>query len=106
MKQYVCVKKAIFGDEQYYAGNVVPDEKIDPNRVKQLIDYGILSIVDVPEPTKESLEPENRLENANDTNGQSEQNKQNEQDSEKPDKQDESADKPDAEKPAGKKVKK
>lgn len=53
MKQYVCKKKANFGGERYYENDVVPVEKIDSSRVKQLIDYGILTVVDVPDPVAE-----------------------------------------------------
>lgn len=91
MKQYVCKKKANFGGEQYYAGNVVPAEKIDPTRVKQLTDYGVLSMVEMPEPTVEPPKPANQPESTDEQN-QSEQG--------------ESVDKPDAEKLAGKRGKK
>lgn len=53
MKQYVCKKKANFGGERYFSDDVIPAEKIDPSRVKQLIDYGILTVVDVPDPVVE-----------------------------------------------------
>ena len=98
MKQYICKKKANFGDKRYYKNDVVPAEKIDPSRVKQLIDYGILSAVDVPEPTVEPPEPANQPESADVQQGQDEQQ------GESADKSD--AEKPDAEKPAGKRGKK
>lgn len=59
MKQYICKKKANFGGERYFSDDVIPAEKIDPSRVKQLIDYGILTVVDVPDPVVEpAKEPE------------------------------------------------
>ena len=91
MVQYICRKKARFGGEQYYAGNVVPAEKIDPTRVKQLTDYGVLSMVEMTEPTVEPPKPANQPESTDEQN-QSEQG--------------ESVDKPDAEKLAGKRGKK
>ena len=91
MVQYICRKKARFGGGQYYAGNVVPAEKIDPTRVKQLTDYGVLSMVEMPEPTVEPPKPANQPESTDEQN-QSEQG--------------ESVDKPDAEKLAGKRCKK
>lgn len=56
MVQYVCMKKARFGGEQYNAGNAVSAEKIAPNRVKQLIGYGVLTAVDVPDSDVKQVE--------------------------------------------------
>lgn len=91
MVQYICRKKARFGGEQYYAGNVVPAEKIDPTRVKQLTNYGVLSMVEMPEPTVEPPKPANQPESTDEQNQSG---------------QGESVDKPDAEKLAGKRGKK
>ena len=98
MVQYVCMKKARFGGEQYNAGNAVSAEKIAPNRVKQLIGYGVLTAVDVPEPTVEPPEPANQPESADVQKGQDGQQGGS---ADKPD-----AEKPDAEKPTGKRGKK
>ena len=108
MVQYICRKKARFGGEQYYAGNVVPAEKIDPTRIKQLTDYGVLSMVETPEPTVETPKHANQPESADEQ--QENRSKQSESvdkpDAENSDAEKSDVEKPDAEKLVGKRGKK
>ena len=100
--QYICRKKASFGGQTYYAGDIVPAEKVDPARGKQLIGYGLLSAVDAPEPPAETPAPMDQPASAQ---NQPAQDAPGGQDREESAKQGKSADKPGTEKPAGKKGK-
>lgn len=117
MKQYVCKKKANFGGERYFENDVVPAEKIDPSRVKQLIDYGILTVVDAPDPVAEP--PKDPPEQPDENAGEQQQEEATSEQTEQPDEQpatgepvtpEESTDEADSkaadEKPVGKRGKK
>lgn len=103
MKQYVCKKKANFGGERYYENDVVPVEKIDASRVKQLIDYGILTVVDVPDPVAEP--PKNPPEQPDENTGEQQQEKSASEQPEQPEPEKSTVEAGD-EKPDGKRGKK
>lgn len=57
MKKYICKKPGRFGGEQFYIGDTIPAENIDPNREQALVDYGMIDVVDV-EPEQGQTKPE------------------------------------------------
>lgn len=52
---YKAAKPCKFGNQQYYVGDEIPAELIDPNRVKTLVKYGTIAYV--PEPPESPSEP-------------------------------------------------
>lgn len=53
MKKYYAAKPRNFGGKTYFIGNEIPASLIDPNREKKLIQYGIINVVELPDPEPE-----------------------------------------------------
>ncbi len=48
MKKYTCTKRCNFGGKQFFAGDEIPGELIEPSREKALLKYGLFNISEVP----------------------------------------------------------
>lgn len=50
MKEYVCKKPARYGGKNYFIGDSIPADSIDPAREQALVKYGLIDVVEAPEP--------------------------------------------------------
>ena len=58
MKKYTAKKPCRFGNTAYIIGDVIPENEIDPSRVKALVKYGVISEDDAPDEPPENRQPE------------------------------------------------
>ena len=57
MKKYYAKKPCRFGNSTYIIGDEIPANEIDPNRVKALVKYGVISEDDVPDEQPAKTQP-------------------------------------------------